>query len=70
MIDEDGYVRITGRLKDVIIRKGENISAKEVEDLLYEHEKVADVAVIGLPDTERGERVCAVVAVNRGPRNR
>ncbi len=60
VIDEQGYVRITGRLKDVIIRKGENVSAKEVEDLLFEHEKVADVAVIGLPDADRGELVCAV----------
>ncbi len=57
----DGYVTLTGRLKDIIIRKGENISAKEVEDLLYTHPKVGDVAVVGLPDPERGERVCAVV---------
>ncbi|HQF94211.1 MAG TPA: cyclohexanecarboxylate-CoA ligase, partial [Microthrixaceae bacterium] len=48
-------------LKDIIIRKGENIAAKEIEDLLYAHPKVGDVAVIGLPDRERGERVCAVV---------
>jgi cyclohexanecarboxylate-CoA ligase len=61
-IDEDGYVSITGRLKDVIIRKGENISAKEIEDLLYAHPKVTDVAVIGLPDAKSGERCCAVVA--------
>ena len=60
-LDRDGYAVITGRLKDVIIRKGENISAKEVEDLLYQHPKVADVAVIGLPDAETGERCCAVV---------
>src|SRR5205823_15106098 len=60
--DADGYVVITGRLKDIIIRKGENISAKEVEDLLYTHPKVADVAVIGLPDPAVGERCCAVVA--------
>jgi acyl-CoA synthetase (AMP-forming)/AMP-acid ligase II len=60
-LDESGHVVLTGRLKDVIIRKGENISAKEVEDLLYQHPKVGDVAVIGLPDAERGERVCAVV---------
>lgn len=60
-LDADGHVVLTGRLKDVIIRKGENISAKEIEDLLYQHPKVADVAVIGLPDKERGERVCAVV---------
>src|SRR3954451_24971965 len=62
-VDAEGYVVITGRLKDVIIRKGENISAKEVEDLLYTHEKVADVAVIGLPDPSLGERCCAVVAL-------
>ncbi|MBX6387664.1 MAG: AMP-binding protein [Frankia sp.] len=57
----DGHVTLTGRLKDVIIRKGENVSAKEVEDLLYQHPKVGAVAVIGLPDPERGEMVCAVV---------
>jgi acyl-CoA synthetase (AMP-forming)/AMP-acid ligase II len=61
IIHSDGHVTLTGRLKDVIIRKGENISPKEVEDLLYQHPKVADVAVIGLPDRDRGERVCAVV---------
>jgi non-ribosomal peptide synthetase component E (peptide arylation enzyme) len=65
-LDADGYVVITGRLKDVIIRKGENISAKEVEDLIYEHTKVSDVAVIGLPDPASGERVCAVVACEPG----
>jgi acyl-CoA synthetase (AMP-forming)/AMP-acid ligase II len=59
---EPGALVVTGRLKDVIIRKGENISAKEVEDLLYGHPKVADVAVIGLPDPALGERCCAVVA--------
>jgi len=62
-VDAEGYVVITGRLKDVIIRKGENISAKEIEDLLYTHEKVADLAVIGLPDPALGERCCAVVAL-------
>ncbi|HYI62985.1 MAG TPA: AMP-binding protein [Acidimicrobiales bacterium] len=66
VIDEQGYVRITGRVKDVIIRKGENVSAAEVENLLYEHPRVADVAVIGLPDAERGELVCAVVAAPDG----
>jgi acyl-CoA synthetase (AMP-forming)/AMP-acid ligase II len=65
-LDADGYVVITGRLKDVIIRKGENISAKEVEDLIYEHPKVSDVAVIGLADPASGERVCAVVACHPG----
>jgi cyclohexanecarboxylate-CoA ligase len=62
----DGHLVLTGRLKDVIIRKGENISAKEVEALLYAHPRVADVAVIGLPDRERGERVCAVVETAAG----
>jgi cyclohexanecarboxylate-CoA ligase len=66
IVDDEGYVTITGRLKDVIIRHGENISAKEVEDLLYEHPAVADVAVIGLPDPKTGERACAVVAVAEG----
>lgn len=66
MVDTDGYVVVTGRLKDVINRKGENISAKEVEDLLYEHPSIADVAVVGLPDPERGERVCAVITCRAG----
>jgi acyl-CoA synthetase (AMP-forming)/AMP-acid ligase II len=62
----DGHVVLTGRLKDIIIRKGENISAKEIEDLLYTHPKVGDVAVVGLADPERGERVCAVVETAPG----
>jgi len=61
IVDETGSVRITGRLKDVIIRNAENISAKEIEDLLIQHTSVSDVAVIGLPDPRTGERVCAVV---------
>lgn len=60
-LTESGHLVLTGRLKDIIIRKGENISAKEIEDLLHRHPDVGDVAVIGLPDAERGERVCAVV---------
>jgi cyclohexanecarboxylate-CoA ligase len=61
IIDPDDHVRITGRLKDVIIRKGESISAREVEDLLFTHPQVADAAVVGLPDPRSGERACAVV---------
>jgi acyl-CoA synthetase (AMP-forming)/AMP-acid ligase II len=57
----DGHLSLTGRLKDVIVRKGENISAKEIEDLLASHQKVAEIAVIGLPDATRGEMVCAVI---------
>ncbi len=60
-IDADGNVAITGRVKDIIIRNMENISAKEIEDLLFTHPKVADVAVVGLPDAKTGERACAVV---------
>ncbi|MFE9845954.1 AMP-binding protein [Streptomyces goshikiensis] len=56
-----GHLVLTGRSKDVIIRKGENISAKEIEDLLHQLPGITDVAVIGLPDPARGERVCAVV---------
>ena len=62
-VDAEGNVTITGRLKDIIIRKGENISAKEVEDLLFTHPKVADAAVIGVPDPSSGERAIAVVAL-------
>ena len=66
VLDADGNLTITGRLKDIIIRKGENISAKEVEDLLFTHPQVADVAVIGLPDADSGERACAVVVAAPG----
>ncbi|MFJ6798147.1 class I adenylate-forming enzyme family protein [Streptomyces sp. NPDC091268] len=60
-LTEDGYLVLTGRSKDVIIRKGENISAKEIEDLLHLLPGITDAAVVGLPDPDRGERVCAVV---------
>ena len=68
IIDADGYVTITGRLKDIIIRHGENISAKEVEDLLFGLDGIADAAVIGLPDERTGESVCAVVVPAEGAR--
>ena len=64
--DEGGFVRITGRKKDIIIRKGENLSAKSIEDELYDHPKVADVAVIGVADRQSGERVCACVVLRPG----
>ena len=60
-IDRDGYIRITGRSKDIIIRGGENVPVVEVEELLYHHPSVLDAAVIGLPDPRLGERGCAVV---------
>ncbi|MCU1616283.1 MAG: putative cyclohex-ene-carboxylate:CoA ligase [Frankiales bacterium] len=56
-----GHLEVVGRLKDLIIRKGENIAPQEIEELLAQHPAVADVAVLGLPDADRGERVCAVV---------
>ncbi|WP_182357271.1 class I adenylate-forming enzyme family protein [Tomitella gaofuii] len=65
-IDDDGHLRITGRIKDIIIRKGENIHAGELEQVLREHPAVADAAVIGLPDAERGELVCAVLVTEPG----
>jgi cyclohexanecarboxylate-CoA ligase len=60
-LDRNGYLTITGRLKDVIIRNGENISAKEIEDVLFDYAGILEVAVIGLSDPLRGERCCAVV---------
>jgi acyl-CoA synthetase (AMP-forming)/AMP-acid ligase II len=61
VLDAAGQLRVTGRKKDMIIRKGENISAREVEDVLVLHPRIREVAVVGLPDRERGERCCAVV---------
>lgn len=60
-IDETGYVRITGRIKDLIIRGGENISPKEIEDLLLQHPKIADAYVYGIPHEKYGEQVAAAI---------
>lgn len=60
-MDADGYVSLTGRAKDIVIRGGENIPVVEIEAALYEHPDVDEVAVIGLPDPRLGERACAVV---------
>ena len=60
-IDDSGNITITGRIKDIIIRGGENISPTQVEDILLSHLAIADVAVIGIPDEELGERVCAYI---------
>jgi cyclohexanecarboxylate-CoA ligase len=65
-VDADGFLRVTGRLKDIIIRGGENISVKEIEDLLSEHPGVADVAIVGMPDPVLGERACAFVVLREG----
>ncbi|MGD9795725.1 MAG: class I adenylate-forming enzyme family protein [Acidimicrobiia bacterium] len=63
---DDGRLQVTGRVKDVIIRKGENISALDVELVVREFPGIADVAIIGVPDVDRGERVCAVVELSPG----
>ena len=65
-IDADGYIEIRGRQKDIIIRSGENISAKEIEDQLFEHPNLADIAVVSSPDPVVGERVCAVIVPQPG----
>ena len=65
-LDEEGYLFVEGRLDDVIVRGGENISPGEVEDVLRQHPGVADVAVLGLPDDRWGERVAAVVVAAEG----
>lgn len=65
-LDEKGYLRIVGRKKDMIIRGGFNIYPREIEEILYQHEKVMEVAVIGLPDPVLGELVCAVVKLKPG----
>ena len=65
-MDVDGYINITGRIKDIIIRGGENISPKEIEDFLYEHDSISDVQIIGVPSIKYGEEVMAWVKVKEG----
>ena len=64
--DENGYFKITGRIKDMIIRGGENIYPKEIEDFIYTHPKVKDVQVIGVPDKQYGEEIMACVILKEG----
>ncbi len=61
MCDEEGYFKVTGRLKDMIIRGGENIYPKEIEECLYRHPKISDVQVIGVPSKRYGEEICACI---------
>ena len=64
--DKDGNYRITGRLKDMIIRGGENIYPKEIEEFIYTHPKVRDVQVIGVPDKQYGEEAMACIILKDG----
>ena len=66
VLDAAGYLRITGRLKEIVIRKGEKISVKEVEDAIAAHPAVAEAVVIPCPDAHTGERTCAVVRLHAG----
>jgi fatty-acyl-CoA synthase len=66
MQTSDGYYRITGRIKDMIIRGGENIYPREIEEFLYTHPKIADVQIVGLPDPQYGEEVCAWIRLKAG----
>ena len=64
---DQSYLVVAGRTKDIIIRKGENISPKEVEDMLIEHPDIAEVAIVGLPDADRGELACAAIVPRQQP---
>ncbi|UKB80637.1 AMP-binding protein [Chryseobacterium sp. MEBOG07] len=66
VMDEDGYITISGRIKDLIIRGGENISPKEIEDFLYTYTNILDVQIIGVPSEKYGEEVMAWVKVRKG----
>ena len=71
-MDEQGYVNIVGRLKDMVIRGGENVYPREIEEFLYSHPKIQDVQVIGVPDPRYGEEICAWIKLKpaRAPRPR
>jgi fatty-acyl-CoA synthase len=65
-MDEEGYLNIVGRIKDMIIRGGENVYPREIEEFLYSHPKVQDVQVIGVPDEKYGEEIMAWVKLREG----
>jgi len=65
-IDEEGYCKIVGRIKDMIIRGGENVYPREVEEFLYGHPKIEDVQIIGVPDPKYGEQLCAWIKLREG----
>lgn len=65
-LDENGFARITGRLKDMVIRGGENIYPREIEEFLYQHPAIQQVQVFGVPDKKYGEELCAYIILNKG----
>jgi cyclohexanecarboxylate-CoA ligase len=65
-MDKDGYIRISGRVKDILVRGGENVPVVEIENLLYKHPAVSAVAVVGIPDARLGERGCAFIVPRAG----
>ena len=65
-MDDDGYLNIVGRIKDMVIRGGENVYPREIEEFLYGHEDIADVQVVGVPDERYGEELCAWVVARDG----
>jgi len=65
-LDEDGYCNIVGRIKDMVIRGGENVYPREVEEVLYEHPAVVEAAVVGIPHDELGEEIGAAVKIKPG----
>jgi fatty-acyl-CoA synthase len=62
----DGYFKVTGRLKDMIIRGGENLYPREIEEFYLTHKKIRDVQVVGVPDERYGEEACAYIILNKG----
>jgi fatty-acyl-CoA synthase len=65
-MDADGYLNIVGRIKDMVIRGGENVYPREIEEFLYTHERIADVQIVGVPDIKYGEELCAWVRITEG----
>jgi len=66
VMDENGYLNIVGRLKDLVIRGGENVYPREIEEFLYTHPDIADVQVVGVPDVKYGEELCAWIQMREG----
>jgi fatty-acyl-CoA synthase len=66
VVDDEGYANIVGRIKDMVIRGGENVYPREIEEFLYRHPKIAEVQVVGLPDPRYGEELCAWIMVREG----